>query len=120
MKPTGPTNVHLRLTIAYLRKASRKYGNRIWRRVAELLSVPRRRRIAVNVSKINRYTKDGDIVVVPGKVLGCGSLDHRVIIGAWSFSKSAKEKIIKTGGEALSLIDLVERYPKGSNVKIIT
>ena len=119
VKRTGPTNIHLRLTISYLKKKSRENRARIWRRVAELLSAPTRQRIVVNVSRINRYTKEGDVVVVPGKVLGAGSIDHKVIVGAWSFSKSAKEKIEKAGGKAITLIELVNMHPKGSNVKII-
>lgn len=50
MKRTGPTNIHLRLLIARLRKAARQNGAAVWRRVAELLAKPRRQRIAVNIS----------------------------------------------------------------------
>jgi len=119
MKRTGPTNIHLRLTISYLRKKSRENKTRIWKRVAEMLSAPTRQRIVVNVSRINRHTTEGDIVVVPGKVLGAGTIDHKVIVGAWKFSKSAKEKIEKAGGKALTLVELVNMYPKGSNIKIL-
>lgn len=119
MKRTGPTNIYLRLTISYLKKKSRENGARIWKRVAELLSAPTRQRVIVNLSRINRYTNEGDVVVVPGKVLGVGFINHKVIIGAWSFSKSAKEKIEKAGGRAVTLIELANMYPKGSNVKII-
>jgi len=119
MKRTGPTNIHLRLTISYLRKKGRENGARIWRRVAELLSAPTRQRIVVNVSRINRYTNEGDVVVVPGKVLGAGSIDHKVVVGAWKFSKLAKEKIERAGGRAVTLIELVNMYPKGNNIKII-
>jgi len=119
LRRTGPTNIHLRLTISYLRRKSRENGARIWRRVAELLSAPTRQRVEVNVSRINRYTSPGDVVVVPGKVLGAGAMDHPVVVGAWKFSKSAKEKIERAGGKAVSIIELVDHYPDGSNVKII-
>jgi large subunit ribosomal protein L18e len=70
MKRTGPTNIVLRKTIKELYKLARQNKASIWRAVAEELEKPRRQRRIVNVSRINRYTSDGDIVVVPGKVLG--------------------------------------------------
>lgn len=119
MRKTGPTNLVLRKLIRFLKRKARENNARIWRALAEELEKPRRRRRAVNVSRINRCTKDGEIVVVPGKVLGAGNLDHRVIVAAPLFSKTAVEKIKKAGGEAMSIFDLVESHPKGSGVKII-
>ena len=118
MKRTGPTNIHLRLLISRLRKAARRYDAPIWRRVAELLEKPRRQRIAVNISRINRYTQDGDVVVVPGKVLSCGTLDHKVVVAAWAFSGKAREKIERVG-RAISIDELLEEVPDGRGVKII-
>ena len=118
MRKTGPTNIHLRLLISRLKKKARENDARIWRRVAEMLMKSRRQRIVVNISKINRYTKPGDVVIVPGKVLGSGTLDHEVIIAAWTFSQKAFEKVSERG-ECLSIDELIERNPKGSNVKII-
>ena len=117
--PTGPTNERLRMLIRFLRKAAKEYNAKIWRYVAELLEKPRRKRIVVNIGKINRFVNDGDQVVVPGKVLGDGVLTKKVTIAAYSFSKSAYEKIIKAGAEAISIPELIRRNPKGSNVKII-
>jgi len=119
VKRTGPTNVHLRKLIRYLIKKSNEENVRIWRYVSELLSRPRRKRIVVNVGKINRLCKEGDIVIVPGKVLGGGNINKKIIISALSFSESAKRKILNANGEILSIKEFVERYPKGSGVKII-
>ncbi|RLE65169.1 MAG: 50S ribosomal protein L18e [Thermoprotei archaeon] len=119
MRRTGPTDIHVRLLASYLRKCYRRYGAKIWRYVAELIMKPRRSRIAVNISKINRYTDEGDQVVVPGKVLASGELDHKVVIAALAFSERAREKIKKVGGEAITIPELIERNPKGSNVKVI-
>lgn len=118
MKRTGPTNIHLRRLIHWLRKKSREHGAPIWRRVAELLERPTRIRVEVNVGKINRYTREGDVVVVPGKVLGCGTLDHSVTVAAWAFSKRAREKV-EAVGRAITIEQLVEENPRGSNVKIM-
>lgn len=119
MKRTGPTNVHLRVLIRALRKAAKEHEAPIWRRVAELLERPRRKRVQVNISRINRHTKEGDVVVVPGKVLSCGSLDHPVTVAAWAFSAKAYEKIVAAKGRAISIWKLLEENPRGSGVKVI-
>lgn len=119
MRSTGPTNVVLRKTIRMLYKYSRSYDAPIWRAVAEELEKPRRRRRAVNISRINRCTTSGDVVVVPGKVLGAGSLEHPVTVAAIGFSKIALEKIRARGGSAIYILDLVRVNPRGANVKIV-
>ena len=116
LKTTNPELIGL---IRLLRKAAREHKAAIWRTVAEYLARAKRRRIAVNISRINRYTKEGDEVVVPGKVLGAGLLDHPVKVAAYEFSEKARQKIIMAKGKCLSIPELIEMNPKGSNVKII-
>ncbi|HIP66236.1 MAG TPA: 50S ribosomal protein L18e [Pyrodictium sp.] len=118
-KRTGPTNIIIRRTIRMLRKYARQHNAPIWRYVAELLERPRRLRIEVNVSKINRYTQPNETVVVPGKVLGAGNIDHPVTVAAIAFSKSAVEKIRAAGGRVMHILQLLEENPRGSRVKII-
>jgi len=113
------TNVQLLALIKLLKKKAREHKARIWRYVAELLEKPKRLRPQVNISKINRYTQPGDIVVVPGKVLGAGILKHKVHVAAFSFSETAKKKILDAGGRVMNIEELVNENPKGSNVKII-
>lgn len=113
------TNPQLRFLIYRLRKAWRVNGAKIWLDVARRLARPKRSRIAVNLSRINRYTLEGDVALVPGKVLGSGSLDHKVTVAAFTFSKAARKKIESAGGGCLTIMDLVELNPKGSNVKIV-
>ena len=62
--------------------------------------------------------QEGDTVVIPGKVLGSGELDHKVTVSAFKFSKSALEKINKKG-RAINLYDLYKENPRGSGVKIM-
>ncbi|MEM1542313.1 MAG: 50S ribosomal protein L18e [Ignisphaera sp.] len=119
MKKTGPTNYVTRKTIRILRKYSKLYNARIWRYVAELLGKPSRKRVVVNLSKINRYTSNEDVVVVPGKVLGTGSLNHRVTVVAISFSQQAIAKIKSMGGRAIHILEFLNENPKGSRVKVI-
>ena len=118
-KRTGPTDIIARRTIRLLRKYANTYSAPIWRYVAELLERPRRLRIVVNVSKINRYTREGETVVVPGKVLGAGEIKHSVTVAALSFSYTALSKIERAGGRAIHIQRLLEENPRGSNVRII-
>ena len=113
------TNPDLLKMIRFLRKKSRENNASIWRRVAEMLSKSKRRRIVVNVSRISRYTRENDEIVVPGKVLGAGLIDHPVKVAAFAFSDSARSKIEKAKGKCLTIPELVGMNPKGSNVKII-
>lgn len=90
----------------------RKIKRPIFRAVADALSRPRSRMAIVNVGKLSRLGKDGSIILVPGKVLGSGKVDKKIIVGALSYSKQAKEKIVKAGGEALSLTEFARRFSK--------
>lgn len=120
MKDVGKkTNLVLRELVETLLEYSREQEAEIWRQIAEELLKPSRKMRAVNISKINRYTGPGDCVIVPGKVLGSGDLDHAVTVAALGFSKTALEKIHRVGGRAISIFELLRENPKGSNVKII-
>ncbi len=103
-----------------LRRTANKYDAAIWKTVREILLKPKRKRVAVNISKLNRYTSEGDVVVVPGKVVGSGSISHKITVGAYSYSLSAKEKLLEAGCEVLLIEELVNKYPDGKGVKIIT
>ena len=119
MPKAKPTNPELLSVIRSLRKKAKDSNAPIWRDVAEDLMASKRRRIAVNLSRLNRHTKTKETVVVPGKVLGAGTLNHPVTVAAFSFSTQAKLKITQAKGKCLSIIELMEAKPEGSNVKII-
>jgi len=119
LRRTGPTNYVWRMTIRQLRKAARANKARVWKYVAELLERPRRRRVIVNLSKIARYAKPGEVIVVPGKVLAAGTIDKPVTVAAMAFSRSALEKIRSAGGRAMHILDLVKENPRGSGVRIL-
>jgi len=105
---TGSTNVYRRKLVRRLVKLSKETRHNIWKTISEELSKPRRRRRAVNVSRINRHASDGEIIFVPGKVLGAGTIEKKVTVVAESFSSQAMEKILKAGGKTLLFYDLVK------------
>lgn len=119
MVRSGPTDPNTRALINALMKTSTKHNVRIWKRVAELIARPTRKRPAVNVGKIARHTNDGDIVVVPGKVLGAGTISHKVTVAALNASATARAEIVDAGGSVITINELLAKVPKGNGVTII-
>ncbi|MCE4607784.1 MAG: 50S ribosomal protein L18e [Caldisphaeraceae archaeon] len=107
-------------TMKSLQSQYRKTKSNIWRYAAEVLSRPSRRRVAVNLNKINRFARDGDVILVPGKILGNGVLTKKVTLVAFSFSQTAIEKIRSAGSTYKTIEDEIRENPQGSNIKIIT
>ena len=118
MKKGKLTNTHLRRLIGELEELSKKEKVNNWKRVAKDLSKSARQRREVNVYKINKCAKKGETVVVPGKVLALGEVDHEVSVAAWNFSEIAKKKI-SVKGKALDIQELMKTNPKGKGVRII-
>ncbi len=119
MRRTGPTNVVVRKLIDSLRKESRINNAPVWRRVAELLERPTRNRVEVNLGRIERHAREGEMIIVPGKVLGSGRLSKKVTIAALAFSEQALMKIKESGGRAITIADALRENPRGRNTRII-
>ncbi len=58
-----------------------------------LASKPKRTRPSINLDKLDKLTKDNDSIIVPGKVLGGGSITKKISICAIDFTDSALEKV---------------------------
>jgi large subunit ribosomal protein L18e len=119
MRQTKSTNPELVQLIRFLKKQGRETQANIWLDVAEHLAKSNRQRIAVNLSQINRHTEKSEVIVVPGKVLGTGALNHPITVAAFGASEKAKEKLAAAKAKYLSIPELVEENPKGAYVKII-
>ncbi len=113
------SNPNLVKLIDELLVASAKNEAKVWKDIAERIAKPRRLYAEVNVSKIERYAKDNETIIVPGKVLGSGKINKKVTVAALSFSESAKRKIEDAGGKCLTITQLLEENPKGSGVRIM-
>ncbi|RLG57064.1 MAG: 50S ribosomal protein L18e [Hadesarchaea archaeon] len=116
---TGPTNPMLRRLIRQLREHGRKQKAKIWLDIAERLEGPSRIRSEVNLSQLERYASNGDVVVVPGKVLAAGRLSHPISVAAFRFSSPARRKLMMAGGRALTIQELMEQNPTGKGVKLM-
>jgi large subunit ribosomal protein L18e len=119
VKKAKPTNPQLLETIESLKKQSRENKAEVWRDIAERLVKSRRRRVAVNLSRLNRYTSKNETVIVPGKVLAAGEITHPITVAAFTFSGKAQKKIKAARGKCVSFSDVAKKNPSGSNVKII-
>lgn len=113
------TNPNLIELINILKKKSNTENVAIWKDVAKRIQRATRRKAEVNLSKINRVSTKDETVLIPGKVLSNGTLDHNVKVVALNFSKIAQEKIENSGGECISFDEIIEKNPKGTNIRIL-
>lgn len=90
-----------------------------WAVVANMLSIPRRKKFEKNLDEINRETKEGDTVVVPGKVLGKGNLDKKIKICAFAFSAEAVRKLKDKKCEIEYLGAEINKNPKYEGVRVL-
>ena len=94
-----------------LRAETRANGAEIWRDIALRLEKSKQNWAEVNLSKLERNASESDVIVVPGKVLGAGSLSKKLTVAAYDFSESAKKKIAEAGGKHLTIPEMVKRPP---------
>ena len=118
-KTTTKTNPRYSALVSTLKEMSRANGANVWRDIANRLESPSNNFAEVNISKINRYTQDGDTVIVPGKVLGSGVLNQKISVAAIKFSGAAEEKITGADGVCMTIEELVQQNPEGKKVRIL-
>jgi large subunit ribosomal protein L18e len=111
-------NKILRSTIVLLERKARSGKTGIWRDAASYLASGTVTWPEVNVARLARIG-DASAVFVPGKVLGTGTLERKLDVGAFSFSASARSKIERAGGRAYSVEDFLKKYPEGSGVALV-
>ncbi len=113
------SNPNLVRLIDELLSASAENNARVWKDIAERLAKPLRNYAEVNIAKLERYGREGEMILVPGKVLGSGMVSKPLTVAAWRFSQSAREKIEGAGGKCLSFSEVLRINPGGKNVRII-
>lgn len=112
---SNATNDGMRQLIERLEASDAK----ILQAVAENVSRSTRNRREVNLSRINQHTEDGEMIIVPGKVLGGGEIDHKVTVYALKFSQAAADKLKKAGSSIQTLEQLSAENIAGKKVRII-
>ena len=107
------------LLVQELKKVSNENKVPLWKRVALELEKPTRRQRVVNLSKLEKFATEKDIVIVPGKVLGDGELVKKLTVVAHMFSKKAIEKITALGGKVYLLENFLKENPKPKQAKLL-
>ncbi len=91
-----------------------------WVEIANLLALPRRQQIIKNLDEIEKQCKEGDTIIVPGKVLGKGDVSKRIRISAFSYSQEAREKLKAKKSEIVSIADEIKKNPKAEGIKVLS
>jgi len=94
--------------------------NKNWLKVANLISYPKRKHIVFNLDEIDKKTKEGEIAIIPGKVLGTGEIHKKIKIVAFNFTETAKEKLKKSGIATAKISEEINKNPDAKGVKILS
>jgi large subunit ribosomal protein L18e len=97
--------------------ASKKHKE--WLDIGNIISGSRRNSIKVNIEKINKEAEEGDIVVVPGKVLSTGKIEKKVKVAALGFSEEALKKLKEKKCQTSSIFSEIKENPHAKAVRII-
>lgn len=95
----------------------KKQKSPLWQTVIKYLTAPTRKAVAVNIEKINKLTKNNEIAIVPGKVLGKGNLDHEAIVVAFKFSEKARKKLAEKAN-LMTIYDFIGKQSDFKNIPI--
>ncbi|MFP4403108.1 MAG: 50S ribosomal protein L18e [Candidatus Woesearchaeota archaeon] len=113
------TNTYLKELIINLDKISKDNNIKLWAKIAKDLKKSTRNSKIINLNKINHLTKENDVVVVPGKILGNGELEHKLTIIGLKISSQAKDKLKQSKSEFYLLDEIIQKNPKIKNVRIL-
>lgn len=109
-RKTNPAMIEL------IRTAKKHAG---WLTISRMLSGPSQNYQALNLSEIDKHSKEGDTIVVLGKVLSSGDVSKKLRICALSISSSAREKLKKTKSEFVTIAEEIKINPKAEGIKFI-
>ena len=90
-----------------------------WIKIAGILSGSRRKMPILNLTYINKNSKEGDIIVVPGKVLSQGEINKKIKVVAFGFSEKAREKLMKSKSDPTIILEEIKKNPDAKGVKVL-
>lgn len=93
--------------------------NKAWNELASMISSSRKNYLENNLNEINEKAKEGEKIVIPGKVLSQGEINKKIKIIALSFSEKAKDKLKKSGCEVKTILEEIKSNPDAKEIKII-
>ena len=107
------TNPEIVETILNLKKHEK------WNSIAKIISGSTKKYSAVNLDRIERETKEGDTIVIPGKILSSGHVNKKIRIACLSCSEKAKKKLKNKKCEIVSILEEAKKNPEARGIKII-
>ncbi|HNZ52154.1 MAG: 50S ribosomal protein L18e [Candidatus Diapherotrites archaeon ADurb.Bin253] len=90
-----------------------------WVQIVGMLSGPRRKRICLNLDEIDANSKEGENVLIPGKVLSQGKVNKKLKVIALDFSEKAKEKLLSEKCQVTYIIDEIKSNASAKGIKIL-
>lgn len=104
-----------------LEKQAKKTKAKAFKALSQQLVKPRRNRVRINLWKLEKLGKKfkGKTLVVPGKVLGYGSLEEKINVAALEFSEKALKRLHELNVKPLQLKDLMAAEIKADDLVIV-
>ncbi len=100
----------IKILIENLEKTDKKAKNaRLVARIIKVASLPKRRRVSVNLEKLNELAKPGENILVPGKILGTGKVEKAFGVAAIEFSESSTKKLREAGCTIMSVEEMLKK-----------
>ena len=93
--------------------------NEGWIEIAKLLSGASRKYSSINLKDIDKKAREGDTIIVAGKVLGSGNIGKKIRICAIGFSDNARKKLRAEKSEIVTIAEEIKKNPKAAGIKII-
>jgi large subunit ribosomal protein L18e len=107
-------NISLVKTLLALKKTGGE-----WLKVANFLSLTRKNKIFLNLQTINENSKEGEKILVPGKILSQGEISKKIKVVAFCFSESAKQKLKEAEVDFNTIDEEIKLNPEAKGIKIL-
>ena len=65
------------------------------------------------------FEEEGEIVIIPGKVLSQGEINKKITIIALNFSEKAREKLLKSKTIFSTIREEIEKNPGAKNTRVL-
>jgi len=90
-----------------------------WNEVASILSSSKKNRKNLNLEEIDKEVKEGEHIVVPGKVLSQGEINKKIKISALGFSEKTKEKLKESKINFNLILEEIKSNPNAKEIRIL-
>ncbi len=72
-------------------------------------TMPKRKRVKINLDRLDACANSNENIMVPGKVLGTGSVSKQFTIAAIELSERAHQKLKEAGCKIISVEEMMKK-----------